>query len=100
MTRETFHTILKDVLGSNNVYYQPPAKIRMVYPCIRYARAPMDAQHADNHGYILSERFTVTCIGKDPDWVVPKKIARFPSARQDRMYVSEGLYHFVFSITI
>ena len=27
---------LKEILGSNNVYFQPPDNLKMVYPCIRY----------------------------------------------------------------
>ena len=27
---------LKEILGSSNVYFQPPDNLKMVYPCIRY----------------------------------------------------------------
>ena len=40
-TREELHELLVSVLGSRNVYFQPPESIRMQYPAIVYARNNM-----------------------------------------------------------
>ena len=39
---------LKEILGSNNVYFQPPDNLKMVYPCIRYRLEGGNAEYADN----------------------------------------------------
>ena len=49
--RLDLHEILVDALGSGNVYFQPPASLKMVYPCIRYNRATADAKFANNGLY-------------------------------------------------
>ena len=33
--------IVKDACGKENVYYQPPANLRLSYPCICYEKSKM-----------------------------------------------------------
>ena len=36
--RQTLQSELEAILGSRNVYYQPPANLKMQYPAIRYKK--------------------------------------------------------------
>ena len=50
-SRLKLHNILVEILGSGNVYFQPPESITLKYPCIIYGRVGIDAVHADNKLY-------------------------------------------------
>ena len=100
MTHPEFNRLLQDILGSKNVYYQPPAELKMKYPCIRYERSNLDKRSADNHGYILSRAYNVIYISKTQDDDVIMRLARLPLSRHDRSYKASGLYHEVFTIYI
>ena len=96
--RVELHNVLVKILGSNNVYFQPPANVRMKYPAIVYTRNDMDNQHADNIPYIQKMGYQIVYISKDPDDPVVQKIADLPYCRYDRHYNSDNLNHDVFSI--
>lgn len=96
--RVELHNVLVKILGSNNVYFQPPANVRMKYPAIVYSRNDMDNQHADNIPYIQKMGYQIVYISKDPDDPVVQKIADLPYCRYDRHYNSDNLNHDVFSI--
>lgn len=100
MTRETFHAFLQDLIRSKNVYYQPPADLKMKYPCVRYQPANIDIKEADNHGYITTRAYDVLYISKTQDENVALQLARFPRSRHDRSYKQSGLYHESFTIYI
>lgn len=100
MKQAEFNKLLQDVLGSKNVYYQPPAELTMKYPCIRYEASNLDIKRADNHGYIASRAYSVIYIAKKQDEDVIMRLARLPRSRHDRSYKASGLYHEVFTIYI
>ena len=47
--RTDLHEILKEILGSDNVYFQPPESYKMEYPCIVYERSALTTRFADNN---------------------------------------------------
>ena len=96
--RVELHNVLVKILGSNNVYFQPPANVRMKYPAILYSRNDMNNQHADNIPYVQKMGYQIVYISKDPDDPVVQKIAGLPYCRYDRHYNSDNLNHDVFSI--
>ena len=51
--RLDLQTELEELLGSRNVYFQPPESLRMNYPCIRYTRSSGETTFADNKPYTL-----------------------------------------------
>lgn len=84
---------------TNNVYFQPPATIKMKYPCIVYERDRVDTREADNKHYSLFPRYAVTVITRNPDDPLPEEILEtFPGSSFDRTFVSENLYHHTFTI--
>ncbi len=96
--RLDLHMLLEDVLGSENVYFQPPANHLLVYPCIKYNRSNIRSKSADNNPYKLTKEYTITVIDADPDSVIPDKIAALPQSIFDRGYAADNLNHSVFNI--
>lgn len=89
---------LEEVLGSRNVYFQPPSNVKMKYPAIVYERSRMDARHANNDIYKLRVPYTVTVIDKRPDSDIPERMLELPYCSSDRRYTSDNLYHDVFTL--
>ena len=98
-TRLELHDLLMDILGSSNVYYQPPESFKIQYPCIVYNRTDIDALHADDNPYIKRHRYLVTHIGYDPDDPVVEEMAGIRGFSYDRHFTSDGLHHDVFTFT-
>lgn len=94
--RLELHEILCNILGSRNVYFQPPESLKMHYPAIRYARARFANEHANNNVYLQNVVYNITVIEKDPDGTIAAKIANLPNCRSDRSYVAENLNHDTF----
>lgn len=81
-----------------NVYYQPPATVKMTYPCIRYELSRFYSVHAGNLRYMKKPRYTVTVIDRDPDSRIPFDLMEFPLCSFDRYYCADNLHHWVFGI--
>lgn len=99
-SRLNLHNELKEVLGSNNVYYQPPESFKIKYPCFVYKREQVDQKYADNYTYTHKHRYTVTYIDLDPDNNIVERMIdhHFMYLSVSRGFVSDGLYHQVFEI--
>lgn len=59
--------IVKDACGKENVYYQPPANLRMSYPCICYEKSKIQNAAADNRVYLQRIFYQLTVIDSRPD---------------------------------
>lgn len=98
MRRLLLHEILCDLLGSRNVYFQPPASVKMEYPAIVYGVDTIDNKHADNGVYLSKTGYLVTVINSDPDSFIVGKVASLPSCRWNRHYEKDNLNHDVFRL--
>lgn len=96
--RIELQTLLETILGSRNVYFQPPATLKMNYDCIRYERAKIDSVYADNGPYQLHDRYQLTLIYRDPDSELPRKIAALPMCSHERHYTADNLHHDIFNL--
>lgn len=97
-SRLNLQTKLEEILGSRNVYYQPPASVKMKYPAIVYRRKDIDTRFANNVVYMQSSSYEVVLIDKNPDSEFVDKILRLPYCSYDRHYTSDNLNHDVFTI--
>lgn len=97
-SREDLHYVLVNLLGSSNVYFQPPETIKLKYPCIVYELSDMETVKADNKKYLVRKRYQVTIIDEDPDSEFPDKMIKLPYCRFDRSFATEDLNHWVFSL--
>lgn len=92
------HEELCKVLGSRNVYFQPPASVSMKYPAIVYSRENIRTNHAENNPYMQTTAYSVTVIDHDPDSEIVSKLAQFPKCQFSRHFTSDNLNHDVFTI--
>ena len=97
-TRLELNALLKTLLGSNNVYFQPPSSISMSYPCIVYQRDYITTRFANNSPYLHKNRYKITVIDKDPDSSIPAKIGKLDMCSFDRHYVADNLNHDVYTL--
>lgn len=96
--RVDLQTILEAVLGTRNVYFQPPSNVQMQYPCIVYNRDSADTEFAGNNPYRNTKRYQVTVIDRNPDSGIPDKVAALPLCSYDRFFTADNLNHDVFTI--
>ncbi len=90
--------IFREILGTGNVYFQPPGSTQMKYPAIRYERSDMEIKHADNGNYNRRVRYTVTVIDSNPDSDIVNQVSMLPLCRFERHYAQDNLNHDVFEI--
>lgn len=89
---------LEELLGSRNVYFQPPASVRINYPAIVYTRSDIDNTFADDSVYMQSHFYEVTVIDEDPDSRIVDAVSKLPTCRFSRHFTSENLNHDTFII--
>lgn len=89
----------ESILGSRNVYFQPPTSVSMHYPAIRYELKDFRTKSANNSSsYITSTGYECTLIMKEPDTKYLQEIFKIPHCRFGRYYRAENLHHYTFTI--
>lgn len=97
-SRLDLQTKLKEMLGSSNVYYNPPASKKMEYDAIRYKKSNIESRYANDAAYSLLDCYELTVIARKPDNPVIKELLRLPYCSYDRQYISDNLYHDVLTL--
>lgn len=97
-TRVDLQNVLEELLGSRNVYYQPPESLKMSYPAIVYSRKTIDNSYANNSVYKQNYAYEITVIDKNPDSEIVNKVSKLPTCRFDRHFKSDNLNHDVFTL--
>ena len=97
--RLNLHEDLCKILGNKRAYFQPPASVKMSYPCIRYSLGGVNSLKADNKIYKNTNQYSVTVIDPDPDSSMYLEIINhFPMCSFDRFYVADNLNHWVLTL--
>lgn len=89
---------LERILGSRNVYYQPPESVKINYPAIVYSRDDIDTRYADDKAYTHTKRYEIIVIDRKPDNEVIDRILELPLCSFDRHYTSDNLHHDVLTL--
>lgn len=97
-TRLDLQTLLEGILGSRNVYYQPPENVKLKYPCIVYELNNITTEKADDINYLKNDRYSVTLIHRDPDNTIFRDIQDLQYCELDRTFINDNLYHYVFTL--
>lgn len=97
-SRLELQTKLEELLGSRNVYYQPPENIKMEYPAIKYSKEKIVSKHANDNEYTQQKQYTLTVIDRKPDNPVIDKLLKLPYSSYDRNYKSDNLEHDVITL--
>ena len=98
--RSEIGMILRNILGTNKVYFQQPSK-EMINAAtyIVYERSDFETTRADNKIYRGLVRYTITIISKDPDNDLFKKIMdSFMYCSYDRSFKSDNYNHDVLTL--
>ncbi|MBO7631108.1 MAG: hypothetical protein J6S78_02110 [Lachnospiraceae bacterium] len=97
-TRLELQQAFEDILGTRNVYFEPPATIRMNYPAIVYERSKIRSDYAGNRRYKTERVYDAVLIGRDPDSAFLEPLLELPYCSYDRHYVQDNLHHDAFTI--
>lgn len=96
--RLSLQALFEELLGSRNVYYDPPESVKMQYDAIRYSRKKIDNTFANNSVYKQDDTYEVIVIYRNPDSDLPRRVSQLPMCTHDRHYVADNLHHDVFTI--
>ncbi|MCM1524228.1 MAG: hypothetical protein NC120_07185 [Ruminococcus sp.] len=96
--RLELHEKLCGITGSRNVYFQPPESVKMKYPAVVYRRIRIKNGYANGGVYTHSNVYELTVIDTDPEGKIAETVSFLPKCRYDRSFVSDNLYHDVFTI--
>lgn len=97
-SRPNLQTMLEELLGSHNVYYNPPESVVMKYPAIVYSRGGLDNVHANDSVYNQYNAYEITVIDKNPDSEIVKKVSKLPKCKWNQHFKSDNLNHDVFTL--
>lgn len=95
---EGLQKILTDLLGTSEVYFQPPDDASMDYPAIVYHLDGVDTSYGDNLPYKISKRYLITYIDYYPDMTIPDKIAQLPTAKFVNHFTADNLNHYSYRL--
>lgn len=90
---------LENLIQNQHVYFQPPASVRLVYPCVVYTIGEGDVKRANDSIYQYVNSYTITFIYKQPNIdIIEKVLKEFEMCRLNTTYCSENLNHYVFTV--
>lgn len=89
---------LEELLGSKNVYYQPPESVKISYPAIIYSKNRINTTKADDSNYLKKNQYEIIVISRLPDNPVIDELLDIPYCSYDRHYVSDNLNHDVLTL--
>lgn len=89
---------LEHILGSRNVYFQPPNNLMMHYPAIVYEIDSIQNMFADNKVYVQSIAYLITVIDEDPDSEIKAKLLSMPKVEYIRHFSKDNLNHDIFRL--
>lgn len=97
--RLNLHEELCTMLGTRNVYFQPPESVRMQYDAIRYKLGGKDLKRANNKIYRSTNQYDGVVITRDPDTTIPDAIlSHFEMCSFGQPYVADNLNHYPFTL--
>lgn len=97
--RLTLHEELCELLGSRNVYFQPPESVKMQYDAIRYSLGGKDLKRANNKIYRNTNQYDGVLITRNPDTTIPDEmLSHFEMCSFGRPYTADNLNHYPFTL--
>lgn len=96
--RLDLQTTFEEMLGSRNVYYNPPEDLKMEYPAIRYSIKDITSTYANDKKYSRINCYEVVVIGKKRNKTLIHNILDMPYCSYDRPYKADNLWHDVFTL--
>lgn len=97
-TRVELHHKLVSMLGSNNVYFDPPENFKLQYPCIVYYLEGLADSSADNQVYRRMRRYSLTYITPIAEDPFAEELADIRYCTLNRPYTVSDLYHWAYTL--
>jgi len=94
----TVHSYLASLFPTVTLYFQPPETLKLTYPCIIYSIENIFTRHADNRPYKIKNRYSLMLITRTLDETLNDILLSIESARFERLFIGENLYHFIVTI--
>lgn len=94
--RLELQTLLETI--TPNVYFQPPESLKMEHPCIVYHRDDEKTEFADDLPYSRRKAYQVTVIDRDPDSIIPSRVADLHLCSFVRFFTADKLNHDVYKL--
>lgn len=97
--RADLHEELCTILGTRNVYFQPPESVKMSYDAIRYELGGKDIKRANDRLYVFTNRYDGVVITRNPDTAIPDAIlSHFAMCSFGTPYTADNLNHYPFTL--
>lgn len=90
--------MLRTMLGSTNVYYDPPEGFKLKYPCIVYNLSGNTDTHAEDNYYRRMKRYTLRYITRNADDPMVDTIENLRYCSLIQPYTADGLFHYAYQI--
>lgn len=98
MDRIELQFLLETILGSRNVYFQPPESVKIEYPAIVYSLSRINTVAANDDKYAKFKQYLVTLIDEDPDSEIVEKLLDLKHCTFNKSFSSDNLNHFNFTL--
>lgn len=97
--RLELHEKLCEILGSRNVYFQPPESVKLQYDCIIYKIANRNDLRADDTRYRHLVCYEIMFISRNPDSEIPERLMdSFQYISFVKYFTVDNLHHELFNI--
>ena len=102
-SRSDLQTLLEGIMTNlefdpDEVYFQPPPDVELSYPAIIYTESKHDVLYADNDKYRMFKQYDIQIIDKNGDCVIPDEIEKLEYCSFDRLFISDNLYHWNYTL--
>lgn len=97
--RLDLHNRLTSIQGLS-AYFQAPPKNTLKYPCIIYFFKEYKDLKANNDTFLTHEKYELQFISTKSTDPIVELLRKFEYCSFERVYVADGLYHFIFTITL
>lgn len=95
-----FHSLLETFFPSLNLYYRPPSKLLIKYPCIVYQDFDYRAIYSDNKPYVVGTTYRATIMSELPGFTESRKMLEIKNSKFIKSFTSNDIVHDVFEISI
>ena len=90
--------LLETIMGSRNVYFQPPASVSLSYPAIVYAFDGIKSNYSNDKKYSMHDYYDITLIQISQDLTIIDKLLMLDYCEMHSHYVVDNLYHYKFKL--
>lgn len=98
MTQPEMQTKLEAILGSRNVYFQPPENIKINYPAIIYKVARQNKKLANDSVYGIIPVYELKVVDYFPDSQITAMLLEDPKCGYVNSYNNSNLHYDVLNI--